>query len=311
MKAILFAAFLSGLAYAGDEAASTTGGGAVDITARGADDIMAGGAAAIMEKMAAKMDEAAEIRHLYVYQQVIKGSMIRGDGQLSHRETREYTVTPQAAGTDKKLVSLKGEYRKGKEKQTLSYTEPGFKYKDNDIDGELLSDLIDDLTGDKDSRDGISESLFPLRTKDLASYKFSMKGRTEYKGRSTYEITFEPLPSKDVCIHVGDAGHDCEDRPWKGEAWIDAEDLQPVRIDTELGRKIPWVVRGLLGTNLKQLGFSVSYMRVADGVWFPSTYGTEFRVDLLWFYKRTITMSLMNSGFQKTDANSTITFDLR
>jgi hypothetical protein len=294
MKAILFAAVLSGLAHAGDEA--------VDITAGGAD--------AIMRKMAANMDTAAEIRRQYVYQQVIKGNIIRGDGQLSRKETREYTVTPQAAGTDKKLVALKGEYRKGKEKQTLSYTEPGFKYKDNDIDGELLSDLIDDLTDDKDSRDGISESLFPLRTKDLASYKFAMKGRTIYKGRSTYEITFEPLPSKDVCIHIGDGGHDCEDRPWKGEAWIDAEDLQPVRIDTELGRKIPWVVRGLLGTNLKQLGFSVSYTRVADGIWFPNTYGTEFRVDLLWFYKRTISLSLVSSGFQKTDANSKITYDL-
>jgi hypothetical protein len=298
MKAILVAACLGVLAaraHAGDDATN----------------IMTGAAADIMAKMAANMDTTAEIRRQYVYQQVIKGSMIRGDGQLSRKETREYTVTPQATGTDKKLVSLTGEFRKGKGKETLLYTEPGFKYKDEDIDGELLNDLVDDLTDDKDSRDGISESLFPLRTKDLASYKFTMQRRTEYKGRSTYEITFEPLPSKDVCIHVGDAGHDCEDRPWKGVAWIDAEDLQPVRIDTELGRKIPWVVRGLLGTNLKQLGFSVSYMRVADGIWFPSTYGTEFRVDLLWLYKRTITLSLVNSGFQKTHANSTITYDLR
>ena len=265
-------------------------------------------APAIMEKMAANMEKAAEGRRQYLYQQSIKGSILRTDGNFSRKESREYTVTPQPAGTEKKLVSLKGEYRKGK--QTIAYTEPGFKYKDEDIDGELLSDLIDDLTDDKDSRDGISESLFPLRTKDLSSYRFTMKRRTEYKGRPAYDITFEPLPSHDVCIHVGDEGHDCEDRPWKGEVWIDAEDMQPVRIDTALGRKIPWVVRSVLGTNLKQLGFSVAYTRVAEGIWFPSTYGTEFRVDLLWFYKRTIALSLTNSGFQRTQANSTITYQL-
>lgn len=293
MRTVILAACLTLQAGFGQNHDST------EITATGAD--------AIMEKMAANMEKAADARRQYVYQQTIKGSMIRG-GQMSRKESREYSVTPQAVGTDKKLLSLNGEYRKGK--QTLSYTEPGFKYKDEDIDGELLSDLIHELTDDKDSRDGISESLFPLRTKDLPAYRFTLKGKTDYKGRSTYEITFEPLPSKDICVHVGDAGHECDDPPWKGEVWVDGEDLQPVRIDTSLGKKIPWVVRNVLGTNVRQLGFSVSYARVADGVWFPSTYGTEFRVDLLWFYKRTITLSLVNSGFQRTEANSTITYEL-
>ena len=95
-----------------------------------------------------------------------------------------------------------------------------------------------------------------------------------------------------------------------GEAWIDAAELQPVRIDTHLAFKVPWAVRTLLGTNLKQTGFAITYERVADGVWFPSTYGTEFEVDVLFFYKRTITMNLQNGGFRKTDADSTIEYDL-
>jgi hypothetical protein len=264
-------------------------------------------AAAIMAKMAANMDGAAEARRQFVYTQAIKAAILHTDHQFSRRESREYAVTPQASGTDKKLLSLKGEYRKGKE--VIPYTEagPSIKYqegpyKQDDIDREILEDLINDLTNDKESRDGISESLFPLRTKDLQFYRFSLTSRTEYKGRPAYKIAFEPLASKDVCIHVGDDGNVCEDKPWKGDAWVDVEDLQPMRIDTQLGRKIPW---------LKQLGFSVSYDRVAPGVWFPSTYGTEFQVDVLFLYKRTITLSLANSGFQKTDAVSTISFDLR
>jgi hypothetical protein len=266
-------------------------------------------AATIMAKMAASFEKAAEGRRQFVYSQTVKGSLLRGDGRVSRKESREYTVTPQAAGTEKRLVSFQGEYRKGK--QVLSYSDPGFKFKDEDIDGELLSDLIEDLTGDKESRDGISESLFPLRTKDLPAYRYTLKGRTERNGRPAYVIAFEPQPHSDLCIHVGSEGNDCEDRPWKGEVQVDVEDLQPVRIDTTLGTKIPWVVRNVFGTNLRQLGFSLSYTRVADGVWFPATYGTEFHVDLLWFYKRTIALSLLNSGFKKTDANSKITYDLR
>ena len=268
-------------------------------------------AAAIMAKMAANMEQAAEARRQYVYSQVVRGSMVRGGGQVSRRENREYSVIPQPTGTEKKLVSLKGEYRKGK--QLLSYSEPGFKYKDEDIDGELLGDLMDDLTNDKDSRDGISESLFPLRARELASYKFAMKGQTSYQGRRTYQITFEPVAplGSDLCVHLGSEGSDpCPQRPWRGEAWIDVEDLQPVRIDTNLAGKIPWVIRGVFGTNIRQLGFSVSYARIAPGVWFPLTYGTEFRLDLLWFYKRTITLSLESKGFEKTDASSTIKYEL-
>jgi hypothetical protein len=40
------------------------------------------------------------------------------------------------------------------------------------------------------------------------------------------------------------------------------------------------------------------------------TYGTEFQIDVLFFYKRTITMNLNSSGFQKTDATSTVEYDL-
>jgi hypothetical protein len=87
-------------------------------------------------------------------------------------------------------------------------------------------------------------------------------------------------------------------------------ELQPVRIDTHLARKIPWAVRTLLGTNLKQTGFGITYQRVAEGVWFPATYGTEFQIDVLFFYKRTITMNLESSGFQRTDAASKIDYDL-
>ena len=64
-----------------------------------------------------------------------------------------------------------------------------------------------------------------------------------------------------------------------------------------------------MGINLRQLGFSLNYQRVSDGVWFPATYGTEFRITVFWGYKRTITLSMENTDFRKTDAQSTVQFD--
>src|SRR5258707_2878327 len=226
---------------------------------------------AIMAKVAATMEKAAEGRRQYVYQQKVRSSLVRTNGQIARRESREYSVIPTVKGTEKKLVSFRGEYRKGK--QTLGYSEPGFNTKGNDIDGEMISDLTDDLVDDKESRDGIPHSLFPLASKDLAYYKFTMKGQTDYDGRRAYQVPFEPA-RREMCVNIG-GKDDCMSRPWKGEAWIDAEEFQPMRIVTELAIQIPWGVRVFLGTNLRQTGFSVTYRRVGENVWFPVSYGTE------------------------------------
>jgi hypothetical protein len=64
----------------------------------------------------------------------------------------------------------------------------------------------------------------------------------------------------------------------------------------------------MLGTNLRQTGFNITYHRVAENVWFPVSYGSEFRLDVLFGYKRVVTMALTSSGFQRTSAGSTIHF---
>jgi hypothetical protein len=269
-------------------------------------------ATAIMARVAANVEQAVEARRQYVYQQTVRASLIKPNGQLARREKRQYTVVPSPTGTERKLMSLQGEYRKGKQRST--YTAPAGDHRDEGIDAELLQDLIESLVNDKNSRDGIRPDLFPLRSRDLPAYAFTSNGEFEYQGRSTYRIGFEPVHTDCFHIHISkeDEGQqeDCVNGPWMGEAWIDAAELQPLRIDTHLARKIPWAVRTLLGTNLKQTGFAITYQRVAEGVWFPATYGTEFEIDVLFFYKRTITMNLESSGFQRTDAASKIEYDL-
>jgi hypothetical protein len=262
---------------------------------------------AIMRRMAAALESSLEARRQYVYRQRVRAKLVRANGQTARAERREYTVTPGPQRTEKTLLSLAGEYHKSR-KEIIRYDNPGFEKGGMDIDGGVMEFLIDDLVVDKDSRDGIPDNLFPMRAKDLNAYRFTYLGSTEVKGRKAHRVAFEPVSKKTRCPG-SDSDDDCDSRPWKGEAVIDAEEHQPVRIFTDLAFKMPWGVKVFLGTNLRQTGFSISYARVAPNVWFPATYGSEFRLDVLFGYKRVITLALDSSEFQKTEAKSEIRFD--
>jgi hypothetical protein len=261
-------------------------------------------AAAIMTKVAANVEKSTDARRHYVYKQSLISNLVRSNGKIARKEHREYQVFPTETGSEKKLVSLEGQLRRGK--QSTNYTEPGFKDKDLDIDGDLIRDLINDLVDDKNSRDGIPPALFPLRTKDLPRYRFTGNGEVSYEGRRTFRILFEPLV-KSHCITIG-GDDECDSPSWKGEAWIDAEELQPVRIQTQQAFQVPWGVKVFLGTNIQQSGFAITYQRLAENVWFPVSYGTEFRFNLLWGYRRTLTLSLTSSDFKKASADSKVEY---
>jgi hypothetical protein len=64
----------------------------------------------------------------------------------------------------------------------------------------------------------------------------------------------------------------------------------------------------LLGTNIKGLGFSVMYERFDEGVWFPVSYGGEFEIRAVFFYKRTIAVNLVNSRFRRANVTSNVTY---
>jgi len=263
-------------------------------------------AAAIMAKAAANVEKATDLRKQFVYRQIVISSLVRSNGQISRKENREYEVFPTEKRSEKKLVSLRGELRRGK--KTTPYSEAGFKDKGFDIDGDLIRDLTNDLVDEKHSRDGIPHSLFPLREDALPDYRFTLQGEFAYQGRPTYKILFEPA-EKHRCINIGGDDDGCDGASWRGEAWIDIAELQPVRIFTQQAFRIPWGVKVFLGTNIQQSGFAVSYQRLAENVWFPVSYGTEFRFNVLWGYKRTVTLSLVSNGFKKTDIASTIKYD--
>ncbi len=256
----------------------------------------------IMAKVAVNQDRAQEMRKAFIYHQSMLIRFKRGNGKLAREEEREYVVMPTEKGFKKDLTHFVGKYEKGG--KLIEYDKPGYQYKGIDIDGGFANSLADDLTNDKDSRDGFGKDPLPLTARMQEKFTFRLEGKEDYRGTQVYRITFTP---KKLSLF------DCDDDDascWAGEALIDVNEYQPVLVTSWLAKSIPKAVQILLGTNLKHLGFKVAYKKFDDGLWFPVTYGSEFEVRGLFFYKRTIALAATNSGFRKADVTSTVVFGL-
>ncbi|MGA7411504.1 MAG: hypothetical protein WBW33_13560 [Bryobacteraceae bacterium] len=244
----------------------------------------------IMARVAANQDRAEKARTGFVYEQHIKVSSRHTNGKLAREEVSDFLVTPTETGVDKKLEKISGSYwHKG---SYLTYEEerPG---DGEGLDGSLVRDFRDDLANDK-SKDGLAKDLFPLTSEEQKQYKFTLAGTETRQDRTVYRITFRPA--------------DKDDLDWAGEAVVDAAEFQPITVDTKLSRRLPFFVRTMLGTDVPGLGFSVRYQRQADGVWFPVSFGTEFRLRAVFFINRNLALSLENKNFRHTNVESAIEY---
>jgi hypothetical protein len=221
--------------------------------------------------------------------------MNRGNGKLAREERREYSVSPTPSGFRKELAHFEGKYERGG--KFVPYDRPGYEYKGVDIDGDLINDFSEDMTNARHSRDGIDTDLFPLTEKEQPKYLFQLKGIEKYRGRDVYRVKFEPKPH-----YQGDGA------AWKGDALIDVAEYQPIFVQTSLAFKIPMAVKIMLGTDIKGLGFAISYEKFEDGIWFPVSYGGEFEVRAVFFYKRKISVAMTNAEFRRTHVDSSVTY---
>jgi hypothetical protein len=283
-----------------------------------------------MARVGENQDRAEAERARYIYVQHATMVSRRGNTVMCE-EITDYRMTPSSDGSKEQLLNLEG--RQLSKKQYLAYhalppeppkieppkTAPDsgeaksdskkdapqdtakkdddhhdsirVSITDDSMDRDLVENLRWNLTHDK-SKDGIGARLFPLTTKVQADYTFRMIGRERLNGRDVFHIAFRPKKKDDF--------------GWSGEAYVDTTDLQPVLISTGMARKIPFAVRTLLGTNLPGLGFTVTYAPQPDGVWFPVSFSTEFKIHVLFFFHREIILDAQNREFEKTHVTSRI-----
>jgi hypothetical protein len=241
----------------------------------------------IMDRVAANQDRSEKLRNQYVYQQRIHVLTRKTNGKVLREETADYHVVPNPDGTVRALEQLTGRYwHKGKYVDFAGEPVP----EPDSTDGDLIHDFREDLTNDN-SKDGFARDLFPLTTDEQKGYQFRLIGEEIFEGRQTYHIGFTP---KDQEIN------------WAGEAFIDKNEFQPIYVFTKLSQRIPFTVRTILGTDLPGIGFAVHYRRQADGVWFPTSLGSEFRIHVLFFFNRNVSLSMENKAFEHTHVETKI-----
>ena len=249
----------------------------------------------VMARVAQNQDRAQEMRSTVVYNQELLIRFKRGDGKICREEIRNFSVAPTAKGTQKTLTRFQGKYLKNG--KLVAYTEPGFQYKDLDLDGDLMSGFADGLANREGSRDGIAADLFPLVSEEQRKYVFTLKGTELFRNRNVYRISFEP------------ARKDFYDAAWSGDVLVDVYAYQPVLVTTRYAQRVPFWVKTLLGTNVKHVGFKVEYEKFDEDLWFPVSYGGEFKVTAVFFYKRTMALALRNSGFQHAQVTTSLAFE--
>lgn len=243
----------------------------------------------IMARVAVNQDRAEQLRSKYVYEQHVHAVSKQTNGKLMREETADFDVTPTPDGSKKELKSRTGQYwEKGK---YLPVTSDHRKDEDENLDAELTTDFVKDLLDDK-SKNGLARDLFPLTAKRQERYAFKLVGEAEQDGRKVYRIAFEPKNKEEIA--------------WAGEALIDEQDFEPVLVYTKLSKKLPLFIRGALGTDVPGVGFNVHYRRQQDGAWFPVSFGTEFKIKILFLMKRNISLSLENRNFKKTHVDTQI-----
>jgi hypothetical protein len=245
----------------------------------------------IMKRVAANQDRSQDVRLQYLYDQHVKVTTRRTNGKLAREEIADYVVTPSAKGGARKQTAVRGRYfHKGHYTDFNGDPVP----EGGSLDHGLVNGFRDSLFHD-DTKDGLSHDFFPLTTKEQADLRFELTGEQVVEGRRAYRVRFGPK--------------DAHDFTWAGEALVDAEEFQPVTVYTRLSRRLPFGVRALLGTDVPGLGFNVRYRRLEKDIWFPESFGTEFRLHAVFVINRTITMSLENKNFQRSSVESQIRYD--
>jgi len=250
----------------------------------------------IMGRVGGNQAKSVEARKQFVYRQQELVAMHQSNGKLTCEHRREYTVTPMADGIERRLVDAP-ERDGDASRCNLGISLSGGSGEGVSISAGSEGDSFSASLGK--TKDGVPRGLFPLMTEEQKLYEYKLAGSETHAGRKVYRVTFRPNKQKDAS---GDPGY------WKGEALIDAEEFQPVRVSTDLTVGVPLPVRILLGTTVHGIGFTVSYQRLADGVWFPAGFGGEFSVRALFFFKRVVSVNITNGDFRRTDVNSSITF---
>lgn len=240
----------------------------------------------VMAQVGANQDRSETARKQYRCIQHIRIVTSKPGSRVMREETADYEFVPGATEASLRFLRLTGRYwHQGKYEDFNGEPVPAA----DTWDADYIRDVRMCLTNEK-SRCASTPPLFPLTSEEQKQYDFRLIGRETLRERDVYHVAFTPKNKSMLA--------------WAGEAYIDATDLQPVRVFTNLSRRVPFAVRTVLGTDISGFGYNVEYKRQEDGTWLPTSYGTEYELHLFFHINRTVSVS-MDTLFQNPEKNLT------
>ena len=209
---------------------------------------------------------------------IIQKTVARGEqdqkGAIPDFTYRKHTVTDELDGAGKvkehreKLYEIS--YRGGLSHATLLQVN-GHLPSEADLKRQSDNEgSIRQITGDTKRGKGDNRENF-LTAELAARFDFKFLGETNFNGRATYQVAFEPKnPQPPV--------HRIMDRllnQISGTLWIDADEFEVARADVSLRSEVN-LLGGLIGS-LKKLTYTLERTRVADGIWFSTLSIGDFQ----------------------------------
>lgn len=210
--------------------------------------------------------------------QVVQKAVARGQqdqvGAVPDFNYRKLTVTEELDGSGKikerreKLYEIS--YRGGLSHATLLQVN-GHLPTPADLRQQADNEMnIRQITGQASNSKGDNRECF-LTPELAARFDFTLLGETNFNGRSTYKIAFQP---KNPLPPV----HRMVDRllnQISGTIWIDANEFEVARADVSLRSEVN-ILGGIAGS-LKKLTYTLERTRLPDGVWFSTLSNGDFQ----------------------------------
>lgn len=209
---------------------------------------------AIIQKAVERADHARAVKPCaaYTYTKVNVTEELDGKGKIKERKERVFQVNFSGGTTSVKLMEINGHAPAPSDVKYQTETQSS------------VHQFLGQPTTAGESHDAF------LTAEIAAHFDFALLTDCVVAGRRTYQISFRPkTPEPPV--------HAVLDRVLNrisGTLWIDAEEFEVARADIQLGSEIDFL-GGVIGC-LRKLAYSMTRVRLAEGVWLHSLSSGDF-----------------------------------
>jgi hypothetical protein len=188
----------------------------------------------------------------YTYTKVNVTEELDGKGKIKERKERVFQVNFSGGATSVKLVEVNGHAPAQADVKFQAHTQSD------------VHQFFGQPTSGGDNHDAF------LTSEIAARFEFALVNQCTLAGRQTYQISFQPKNPEPPVHAVVDRVLD----RISGTLWIDAEEFEIARADVQLGSEVDFL-GGVIGC-LRKLAYSMTRVRLAEGVWLHSVSSGDF-----------------------------------